>query len=1033
MAHGGLEMTLAILHLSDMHLRDGTEPVLTRASAIQAALRTHISSHTAVLIIISGDIAFSGTPAEYKIATGFAEDLLEKIRTIPSVTLLGTVIVPGNHDCNFSVEGDARPALMNLVAEKLDGYDLGGESIQQLLRVQQDFFEFEKTISNSEKSQQAKLFWHFAFAYNGRRVSVAALNTALFSKLKELPGQLYFPLTALEDREESSDYAVTVFHHPYTWLEPNNSRNLRRRVESNSDLILTGHEHDGDSFIKIDRQGEETGYVEGAALQATGDTGFNVALVDFETNTNQIYRYVWSDGLYRPEPAKAYIFTRKQSLVRDHFENNAEFLRKLHDLGTGFMHPRKKDLTLRDMFIYPDMKLASVSAKSQNSLPSSAVFEYMLEENYVQIAGAPTSGKSTLARALYIDFQRQARLLPILLSGLDLKGPSHGQFEKNVEKAFAEQFRSAQWERFRQQPSERKVLIMDDWHRCRLPKKAKKQLLDAARTMFGKVILISADVSLFQLLTESAQDKDGAAHAEFCEIKQFGYRLRSELINRWHRLGADLDDDDLTLTSRISASENVIDTLVRKGIVPSWPVFILSVLQTTSTTVEETAAYGSYGHLYEALLTKRMAITSKRPNSLGMKFTYLSTVAYELFKSGRSALTENDLRRIHRSYEHDYQISVNEPELWEELTAAQILERTGDEYAFQYKYAYYFFVAKYFQQGISNVREASALRETLIEMVRCVHDEEYSNILIFYLYLTKDRELLDQMLSVAGRIFVDKPAADLATDIDFVNQLRYKAPEIYMKREDIEKNREERRSRMDQSEETTEPSQQAMVKTEYKDDISDQLKIEFAFKSLQVMGQVLKNFPLDLKGDLKLNLTLSSYLLTLRTLRVFLCGIETNIEALLRLLEGSFRTFEPFAKKTEGELRDAAGATIVRLTEMSIFGMIKKLSLAVGVVDLSETYESVRRALGEDNVPARLIDLSIRLDHFGRIPEEDVKALATKLENNMTAYTILRFLIAEYLHLFPCDYKIEQRMVQLFKFRPHVLNLGDKRIKKQLA
>ena len=193
-----------------------------------------------------------------------------------------------------------------------------------------------------------------------------------------------------------------------------------------------------------------------------------------------------------------------------------------------------------------------------------------------------------------------------------------------------------------------------------------------------------------------------------------------------------------------------------------------------------------------------MAITSKRPNSLGMKFTYLSIVAYELFKSGRSALTENDLRRIHRSYEHDYQISVNEPELWEELTAAQILERTGDEYAFQYKYAYYFFVAKYFQQGISNVREAPALREALIEMVRCVHDEEYSNILIFYLYLTKDREFLNQLLSVAARIFVDKPA-NLSTDIDFVNQIEIQAPEIYMKREDIEKNREEHRSRLDQS------------------------------------------------------------------------------------------------------------------------------------------------------------------------------------------------------------------------------------------
>ncbi len=617
--------------------------------------------------------------------------------------------------------------------------------------------------------------------------------------------------------------------------------------------------------------------------------------------------------------------------------------------------------------------------------------------------------------------------IPLILSGQELKGSGSEQFHAAIERAFAKQYRQALWERFRQQPSDRKILIIDDWHGARVTKKARKQILDDARAMFGKIVLFSTDASLLQILADSDED---LPNTEYCEIKQFGYRLRSEVIRRWHGLGPAFGDD-LESTSRISASENVIDTLVRKGIVPSWPVFILSVLQTTSTTIEETAAYGSYGHLYEALLTKRMAGTSKRQNLLGFKFTYLSNIAYELFKSGRNALSERELRQIHRRYEAEYQVSVSERDLWDELVAAQVLAQSGDEYRFQYKYAYYFFVAKYFQQGISNVQETVTLREALEAMVRCVHDEECANILIFYLYLSKDRELIEQMLNVASRIFSDQRPADLSTDVKFVNDLRYRAPEVIIASKDIERNREEYRSQLDQSEEAEPPFDQGIVRTEYGDGISVALKIEFAFKSLHVMGQVLKNFPLDLRGDLKVRLTESSYLLTLRTLKVFLKVFETNIAELFQMLEAALRRFAPFAKKSDEELREAAGETMVRVTELSIFGLIKRLSLAVGVVDLSETYAKVRELLGEDNIPTRLIDLSIKLDHFGHIPEEDVTFLAEVLEDNFTAYTILRLLVAEYLHLFPCDFRTEQRMVQLFKFRPHVISLGEKHVKRR--
>jgi hypothetical protein len=407
-------------------------------------------------------------------------------------------------------------------------------------------------------------------------------------------------------------------------------------------------------------------------------------------------------------------------------------------------------------------------------------------------------------------------------------------------------------------------------------------------------------------------------------------------------------------------------------------------------------------------------------------------VAYELFTLGKSVLTEGELRRVHAKYETDYTAAVPAEELWDELAAAQVLARSGDEFRFRYKYAYYFFVAKYLDQGIGNIQEAPALRAQLSSMAQCVHDEDYANILIFYIYLTKDRVVIEEMLGVASQIYSDREPANLTTDVEFVNALRSRHPVVLLEEGTVEGRRNERRSRMDDAEgqgQEERPSV-SIVRTEYSNELSDALKIQFAFKSLQVMGQVVKNFPLDLRGDLKLALTKQSYELTLRTLRFFLASIESSLETLLAMFEGAFRILEPFSKKTDDELRDVSQAAMVRLTELAIFGMIKRLSLAVGVVDLKETYFQVRRSIGENDVPTRLIDLSIKLDHFGHIPEGDVEELEERLRGNITAYTILKFLVAEFLHLFPCDYKLEQRMVQLFEFQPHTVGLGEKKVKK---
>jgi energy-coupling factor transporter ATP-binding protein EcfA2 len=1020
-------MSLAIVHISDIHISEKSDSILRKAQAIKAAVQPRLPQGCAIVLACSGDMAYSGKASEYDIAKIFVTDLSTNLAQIPGAEFLGTTIVPGNHDCDFSKEGDARPVLLSAVASNLEGADLLGDSVQQLLKVQGSFFDFESILSRRPCNSTTDLIgWTFSYSYSGSHILVRCLNTALFSRLKESGGQLYFPLKAIPPIEGDADFVISIFHHPYGWLAPGNSREFRQQIESMSDLVLTGHEHDGDSFTRTSRTGEETGYVEGAALQADADTGFNLIVVEFSANAYQVYPFRWTGEIYESGPSEAHVFTRKQSLISSRFESTPEFLRYLNDVGTGFSYPGR-NLTLRDLFVYPELKVASVTSKNQASIHGANLLSFVSDRETVHITGAPSSGKSTLARALYTDLQHEYNLVPILLNGRNLKGSSKEDLDKIVESAVTEQYRGAPLERFRQLDRERRALLVDDWHAFRAPSKTKKKMLDTAKATFGRVVLLSDEISLFQLLTDTAEE-GSASDAEFCEIKQFGYRLRGELIGKWHSLSGDLDD--LELASRISTSENLLDTLVRKGIVPSFPVFILSVLQTSSVATEETASYGSYGHLYEALLTRRMAESSKRRNTLGLKYAYLALVAYELFKTDKTALDESELWKVHSAYEREYDITVDRQELWGELENAHVLVRGGDEFRFRYRYAYYFFVAKYFQLGIGNVEEAPTLRARLSYMVRCVHDEDCANILIFYIYLTKDRELIEEMLSVASRIYSEKEPAHLTSDVEFVNSLRSKAPDILIENGDIEKNREARRSRMDNSDEQDAQRVGALAKTEYRDDISDVLKIEFAFKSLHVMGQVVKNFPLDLRGDLKLALTQQSYNLTLRTLRTYLNIIEANVAEMLSLFDSALRKLQPFSKRTDEEIRDASQAAMVRLTEFAIFGMIKRLSLAVGVVDLRETYHQVRRMAGEEDVPTRLIDLSIKLDHFNRVPIADVEELEHRLRSNITAYAILKLLVAEFLHLFPCDYKTEQRMVELFEFQAHTPKLAEKLVKK---
>jgi 3',5'-cyclic AMP phosphodiesterase CpdA len=94
-------MRLAVLHLSDIHFRKTGNPVSAKVDQIVSALLSADPGVTLCLVIVSGDIAFSGDPDEYAAALHFLLQLAQKAQALrPGMTLIH-LTVPGNHDCSL--------------------------------------------------------------------------------------------------------------------------------------------------------------------------------------------------------------------------------------------------------------------------------------------------------------------------------------------------------------------------------------------------------------------------------------------------------------------------------------------------------------------------------------------------------------------------------------------------------------------------------------------------------------------------------------------------------------------------------------------------------------------------------------------------------------------------------------------------------------------------------------------------------------------------------------------------------------------
>ena len=204
----------------------------------------------------------------------------------------------------------------------------------------------------------------------------------------------------------------------------------------------------------------------------------------------------------------------------------------------------------------------------------------------------------------------------------------------------------------------------------------------------------------------------------------------------------------------------------------------------------------------------------------------------------------------------------------EELVSAKVLQLIDGNYSFKYRHFYYYFVALYFERSLKRKDERAAmLRLRLSYMGDRLHSEELANIVLVYLYLTQDWELSQHILENARRIYADKDVATLEGDVEFVNTIFKNPPRMLLEDSDVAKNRERHNEQLDEEDERGAVLPRLDDKATYDDALADVHKINISFKTLQVLGQVLRSSADSLEADVKCEIVTTCCMLGLRTLR----------------------------------------------------------------------------------------------------------------------------------------------------------------------
>ncbi|MGI5055997.1 TIR domain-containing protein [Treponema socranskii] len=527
-------------------------------------------------------------------------------------------------------------------------------------------------------------------------------------------------------------------------------------------------------------------------------------------------------------------------------------------------HRSKNTLLLSDIFIYPQLRKYRIDEDKDEDIDSENIFTESKEYKYIFIHGDDQSGKTALLKKIIQSSLEKYFITFYFLPEENFDGHIFNILVRKFKQMFEIKLSDEKIKRFLMENKEKIILFFDDFHKINNKKKIIEKI-----SIFSKIIC-TVDL-IYNLDVEINAIRDQII--KFA-IKEFSPKKRDALIKRWLYLDEDIKTaEDPEKVKQIDKKAEQIEIITGKslngGIMPAYPFLILSILSNVETLNRPLSQQiTSYGYCYEALIIIAFTkIGLKTDDEIAGCINFLSHFAYKLFKKEAYESNAYDFESFLADYEEKIALPFKKEIFIKKLEKSRLLIKTSlGTYRFDYKYIYYYFVAKYLSNNNNIAIEIKHLCAN-------IHKDENAYIVIFYSHNNKSDEFYKILLDEANNVFTTNAIVSLNKDDTKFFDTSYKAVLNVALPNKNHNYKAERDKRLEVKSEKEYSESHENSLDDSTDDYSKNLRK--SIKLVEAIGLIAKNRCTSIEKSKVKELLLTAINLNLRGLDSFFCLFKT--------------------------------------------------------------------------------------------------------------------------------------------------------------
>jgi len=720
-------MNIVFLHLSDIHIRNEADISDLHLRKIVDSLKSYKFFITNIVLVLSGDLTFSGDKSQFDNVRKTVGTLLRYFKSAFRGCYVCVLPVPGNHD----VMHDCNPLeVSSLKNGQYSSIETG---------------EFAKLTHFYNFAKQNRCFEDDSIYYcrkmidvKGFRIQANLVNNAIYSSMDEYKGLLYMPRDRIDELNSSAaNFTITIMHHSPDFYRDEIKSLLEEKVIGNSAILFYGHEHNN-VYRRISYDGSNMVVIQsGGCLCNKGDwssSSYRVGVLDTGSMQYSYQKFLWNPESRQYEHDA--MSTDSLALDPKGLPLQKDFSDLLYD-----------DNYKKDYYVFPTVILLSQEPDETKQFKEFDEFlTELLKHQTAIITGTSNIGKSMLLRKL---FDRLWADYIVLFCSPDILLQKSNKKRRDIDMLLKDLFKDmygdndSLWQSFEQCDKSRCIFIFDDFDQTEGIDR--NVFLKSLSARFGKIILSSSQTIDFSLTSSIVIDGDNVV--KFKINPPFSSK-RKQLIENVARKRA-IDKSDESIAAIVNQINQFVKSLIK--IIPPEPYFIVQIVENYFNNVGEAVNSGTgvFSKIFEANITSRIDFAIKKLDynvTVELLYVLFGKIGYYIHFNKAYPVSRRAIDEIIQGYNEEYGRNLVTEDIISIAKTSKVLiasRENSESFRFCDKSLLAYFVAK---EIISKYRETKDPRDVWDIINKCCLNI-CTDILLFIIFQTDDISILKNILS----------------------------------------------------------------------------------------------------------------------------------------------------------------------------------------------------------------------------------------------------------------------------------------------